>query len=318
LPISTQLDYLPRQYLSNSLTRDTAVVTSLTANVTNPFKGLLPNGGTLNGNTVQRQQLLIPYPQYPIGTGTSGGIVLGTNPAGSSYYHSLNVRVQKRFTNRVTLLNNFVYNKLIDRLVYLNDSDAAPEKRVSADSRPLRDVVALSYQLPGKFQRKLAQEILAGWVINGIATFQSGPPLGWGNIVYFGGPLNFNPHQPNGPAFDTSLFYFHDAAVQTGGVDDPKKQIADQRIALTNNIRTFDTQFNNLRRDPTKNLDLSLLKKFSFGERRFFEMRFEAFNVTNRVGFGAPNLTPSNALFGQITTQANTPRRLQVGARLVW
>ncbi len=301
LPISTQLDYVPRQYLSTSQLRDAAAVTLLTGTVTNPLKGLLPNSSSLNGSTIARQQLLIPFPQYAVGAGTSNGIVLGTNPAGSSYYHSFNVRVQKRFTNGLTLLNNFIWSKLVDHLVYLNDFDPAPEKRVSSDSRPLREVLAASYQLPGKFQNRITNAVLGRWAINGIATFQSGPPLGWGNVVYLGGPLNFNPHQPNGPAFDINQFV-------TASSVQPTAQ----------NIRVFDTNFNNLRRDPTKNVDMSILKKFGLGEKRFFEVRFEAFNVTNRVGFGGPNLSPTNLLFGQITTQANTPRRVQVGARLVW
>ena len=85
-------------------------------------------------------------------------------------------------------------------------------------------------------------------------------------------------------------------------------------------IRTFDLQFNNLRRNRTRNLDVSKLKKFVFSEngRRYPQFRVEAFNVTNRVTFGAPQLAPTNALFGQISTQANTPRRLQTGMRLVW
>ena len=84
------------------------------------------------------------------------------------------------------------------------------------------------------------------------------------------------------------------------------------------NIRTFNSQFNNLRRDRTKNLDLSLLKKFTLGERKYLQIRFESFNLTNRVTFAAPNLTPKSTTFGLITAQAKTPRRIQVGARLAW
>jgi len=87
---------------------------------------------------------------------------------------------------------------------------------------------------------------------------------------------------------------------------------------LANNIRTFSTQFGKSRADPTKNLDLSVLKKFSLGERRYLQLRFESFNVTNRVTFSAPNVTPTSASLGMITAQANTPRRSQVGARIVW
>lgn len=148
LLVNTQLDYLSRQYLSTSLVRDSANNTLLSSAVTNPFKGLLPNSSTLNGNTVALRQLLAPFPQYPVGSGTANGLILQSNNAGSSYYQSLNVRLQKRFTNGLTLINNFIWNRLIDRLAYLNDSDTVLEKRLSSDSRPVRNVLASTYQLP--------------------------------------------------------------------------------------------------------------------------------------------------------------------------
>jgi hypothetical protein len=86
-----------------------------------------------------------------------------------------------------------------------------------------------------------------------------------------------------------------------------------------NNIRYFDTQFNNLRRDPTKNLDVSMDKNFRIAERKYFQIRFEAFNVPNRVGFGSPNLSATGASgFGYITSQANTPRHIESAIKLVW
>src|SRR5215475_10114165 len=104
--------------------------------------------------------------------------MLGNTP-GSSYFQSLNVRLQKRLTNGLTLINNFIYSKNIDRLVYLNDSDTAPEKRVSSDSRPLRDVFAATYDLPvgrGKrlgIQSRLGDAVVGGWKINASMLVQS-------------------------------------------------------------------------------------------------------------------------------------------------
>ena len=92
--------------------------------------------------------------------------------------------------------------------------------------------------------------------------------------------------------------------------------ISNQQLA--SNIRTFDTQYNNLRRDPTKNLDVSMLKRFKLGEKKYFQLRFEGFNVTNRVTFSAPNTSPTSSAFALITNTANTPRRIQIAARLVW
>ena len=135
--------------------------------------------------------------------------------------------------------------------------------------------------------------------------FQSGPPLSWGNVVYLGGPLDWNPHPQNpltpGATMNTAEFYTASSLQPSDG------------------IRTFDTYFNNLRRDPTKNADLSLLKKFQLREKMYLQLRFEGFNITNRVGFNAPvSLSPTNASFSEITTQASTPRRIQIGARMVW
>lgn len=124
--------------------------------------------------------------------------------------------------------------------------------------------------------------------------------LTWGNYIYFGGPLHYNNHQPNGLAFDTSQF----------------DTIASHQLVF--NIRTFDDQFNNLRRDKTNQLDLSLTKKFNFTESKYLQVRFEAYNVVNHVTFGAAQTNPTNAAFGTIGTQANTPRRIETGLRLVW
>ena len=306
LTSNIQLDTIPRQYLSTSPVRDNTTINLLSGSVPNPFKGLLPNSTSLNGSTVALSQLLVPFPQYPAGSGTSNGIVMGGNYGGESYFDSLNVRLQKRFTNGLTLIDNFVWSQEIERVSYLNDTDPAPEKRVSAVSRPLREILAASYALPigrGKalnIRSRLPNAVLGGWALNGVLTLQSGAPLAWGNMLYYGGPLNLQPHQPNGPAFDITRF----------------NTVSSQQLA--DNIRTFNTQFNNLRADPVKNLDMSVLKNFPIREQKYMQIRFETFNTTNRVTFAGPGLTPTSSTFGLITTQANTPRRLQVGARLVW
>src|SRR5262249_23103028 len=63
LPLSRSLAVVPAQYLSTLPVRDQPAIDSLTANVANPFAGLVP-GTTLNGSTIQRQQLLQAFPQF--------------------------------------------------------------------------------------------------------------------------------------------------------------------------------------------------------------------------------------------------------------
>lgn len=232
------------------------------------------------------------------------------NGAGSSYFHSLNLRFQKRFTNRLTFLYNFAYSKLISENKYLNDSDFAPERRVANDNRPVRNVLWGSYELPfgrgtrfdlGRFGNRMA----GGWSFNGALTLQSGSQIGWGNMVYFGGPLKLEPHQPDGLAFDFTRF-------ATGSSTQPVVN------NINTNIRYFNSQFGDLRRDTVKNLDSSLIKRVDIGEPRYLRLRFETFNTTNRVTFGNPNNSPASAAFGTLGSQVITPRRVQIGARLVW
>lgn len=298
----TNLNILPRQYLSPDLTRNNAVISLLSGSVANPMQGLLPNSSSLNGSTVALSQLLLPHPQFPSGS----GVDMQNAPSGESYFNSLNVRLQKRFTHGITLIQNFSYNAMVERISRLNDSDPALEKRVSGDSRPLRETLAMTWDVPiGRNQHwnpqsRILNAILGGWSVNGALSLQSGPPLSWGNVFYDGGPLNFQPHNPNGSTFDTTQF------------------VTASSLQPSDNIRYFDTYFNNLRRDPTKNLDTSVLKRFGLGERRYLQLRFEGFNVTNRVTFSAPQLSPTNSAFGQISSQANNPRKIQLAARLVW
>jgi len=142
--------------------------------------------------------------------------------------------------------------------------------------------------------------LAGGWGLSGILTLQSGPNLSWGNYIYYGGPLNPNAHQPDGLAFDITRF----------------NTVSAQQ--LVDNVRYFDQQFNNLRRDPTKQLDATMSKSFKLNEKRYFQFRVEAFNLTNRVTFGGPQTSPTNSAFGTISSQANTPRRIESGLRLVW
>ncbi len=192
LPIETQLDYIPAQYLSKSLLRDNNVNSQLTGTTANPFNGLITSG-TLNASKVAAAQLLIPFPQYvvpavPTASTPANGVIMQENPAGSSYYESLNVRLQKRLSNNITVLNNFVWSRLTDRLAYLNDSDPAPEKRISSDSRPLRDVAAATYSLPigrGRalnLQNRWVDGLIGGWGLSGIVTLQSGPVINLGQL----------------------------------------------------------------------------------------------------------------------------------------
>jgi hypothetical protein len=321
LPIDfTQLNGIPRQFLSTLPARDPNQ-TYLASTVPNPFFGLPNTSVSANANTTPAQ-LLARFPEFPVGDSAtgwsgSGGVLEQNLNAGSSYFNSLNVRVQKRLSQGLSFTFNYSFSKLIERVTWLNASDPVPEKRISAIDHPNRFVTAITYELPlgrGRlvhFQSRWANSLAGGWVVNSVYTYQTGQPIQWtngsttspGDYVYLGGPIVVNNREadPGVPAFNVSAF-------DTKPAD-----------AFNYHLRTFPTMIGNLRQDGINQWDPSLLKRFQFTEKAYLQLRFEFFNVLNHPVFPTPNTTASNTLFGTISgAQANRPRSIQLGARVVF
>lgn len=64
--------------------------------------------------------------------------------------------------------------------------------------------------------------------------------------------------------------------------------------------------------------NVSIARTFQITEGIRVDLRGEAFNLFNRTifGTGSTNLNAGN--FGVVTSQANTPRQMQVGLKLYW
>ncbi|MGH9782936.1 MAG: hypothetical protein ACRD88_02020, partial [Terriglobia bacterium] len=73
-----------------------------------------------------------------------------------------------------------------------------------------------------------------------------------------------------------------------------------------------------VRTDMVRNWDLSLFKQFAITERVRTQFRGEFFNAMNTPLFGSPNTTVNSAAFGVITSQANAPRQIQFGLKLLF
>jgi hypothetical protein len=320
IPVPRQLNTIPRQYLSTSPLRDTNVINYLTAKVTDPFKGLAP-GTTLDASTIARSQLLLPYPQF---TGITSEI-----DGGTSRYNSGMVRMERRFAQGFTLEGSYTRSRLRARTSMLNDTDAEPFDQISSDDRPTRVTISGVWELPiGKGRRwghqwnSAVDSVLGGWQLGGIYIWQSGRPISLGNRYFSGDPnlltTKYSTKKPDQPVFDLSGSYFHDAAVQTNGVDDPVKQRSDQRIALANNIRTLPNYLPAFRGAPITGLDLSMVKTAKIGERFKAQFRAEMVNSLNYVQFANPNTTPTSAAFGTVSSQDNDPRTLQLSVKLLF
>lgn len=303
--VNRSLDYVPTQYLNVGQSRNSSVVSFLQAQVANPFAGLLP-GSSINGSTVQRQQLLMQYPEFT-------SVTEDDYPSGFSLYDGLEARLEKRLANGVRFMVNYEWSKRFEGVSYLNAQDTRPEKRIAADDRPQHLVVTSTYELPFGPDRRfrvhvpVAGYLVSGWNLTEVYTYQpDGAPLTWGDVIYLGpgGNLNnlhVNPRAVNG-AFDTSQF---------------DRKSADQPVTGTH-IRTLPTQVTNARADGINSLDLSLIKNNQIFDRLRLQLRADFFNALNHPQFGTPNLSPTSSSFGTITSQANLPRTVQLGARFVF
>jgi len=189
LPITfTELNGIPRQYLSTLPFRDPAVIGALTASVANPFQGLIP-GTSLNSSKTTARQLLAPFPEFPVADSTtfSSGVTENNLDVGSSNFHSFNVRLEKRLSQGLSLVGVYSFSKLIEADSWLNNTDPAPERRVSPFDHTHHFVIAANYELPigrGKLlnlESGWLNSLLGGWSTNAIYTYQTGAPILWMN-----------------------------------------------------------------------------------------------------------------------------------------
>ena len=167
---------------------------------------------------------------------------------GSSAFDSAQFRLERRFSGGYTVLASYTWSNFKEQVTRLNDTDTDYEERYQDTHLPHRLVMNGIWELPfghgrryGSGANQVANAIIGNWSVSAIWNWQSGRPnITMGNVYYDGDITQLKTDytdDPSQPVFDTSGFYFHDAAVQTNGVDDPAKQRADQRIRLANNVR---------------------------------------------------------------------------------
>ena len=308
LPLPWQMDQL-----ADSQIRPDA---GLLETVPNPFFGIIPVG-PLSTRTVQRGELLTPYPQYP-------GVSFAGTSWGNSNFHSFQATFKKRFSQSGTIVTAYTWSKLIadggdnawDSSGFRNFNCRACERSVSPYHYPHRLVMTSTYELPfgkgkqfGSQWNRLVNAVLGQWQVNGVLTLSSGSPL---QMLTTG---------------NTSFSF--------GGGQRPDSTGQDARLDSPTLDRWFDTgafklpaQYTfgnmgrmhpNLRSDFVETLDMSVFKRFNIvGERVALELRGESFNALNHPVFGSPNTTVGNAQFGRVTGTANAPRQTQFALKLLW
>ena len=300
LPTTRDLDYIPNQYLSASPVRDQQTIDFLSANVPNPFAGLLPGTG-LNGSTIARSQLLRAYPQF-------SGVSM-VDHQGYSWFHSLQVRMERRFSKGFTAMSSYTFSKTMEATGFLNPGDMVPYKSISGIDRThalsFSGIMELPFGRGKRFGQNVSRPLdlfLGGWQVGPMWLVNSGEPLGFGNALFIGNikdiPL---------PAGQRNIDRWFNT-------DAGFNKVPAQQLAF--NLRTFPPLLAGLRAGTYNSWNISLLKKTRIHERHTFEYRVEFLNAFNHPSAWAPpNTSPTSSAFGRVTGMYALPRVVQMGLK---
>jgi hypothetical protein len=307
-----------------------------------------------NGITGPTQQLgLLQYdmPYY-------GNLnLLGSN-IGSSTFHAMHLRAEKRMANGFSVLANYTFSRLLDNvggpeaetLSSINSTaQGAKNPQTVLDPQSVwglstldqthRFSTAYIYEIPvgkGKrwmgtpstFAAKTLDAIIGGWGVSGYTVFVSGKPVRMGStagninngikVNSTFGSYTTSDHNLANPQFDGDK-----RKILVGPTENPAG-----RIGAFDRTKVTPAQYfvlgslpgvdPNLRHPGFTQTDLSLMKSFILTERTRLQFRSEFQNAFNIRGYGQYNTTVGDLQFGLIRTAGNAPRQIQLSLRLTF
>ena len=283
--------------------------------------GLIPAGGIVNATQTKILNQIRQYRGY--------GGMYGDDTIFSSNYNSLQVAVKKRFKGKSLIDGNYTWQKLLTNSPA--DRSGAPQDRFNIGQEYGRSIldrtnyasIDFVYELPFyKEQRGVVGHILGGWEVSGIVALNSGLPItvaasaggtiNGASFVDAGGlgiigssPAGFRPDQIADTRTGTGLKaiskWFNTAAFAAPNL----------ALGLPGNAKRGTIIGPGFQRE-----DLGIFRTFRIFESLSFQLRGEAFNVTNHTNLGPPAVTATTpSTFGTITSSREA-RILQIGGKL--
>ncbi len=268
--------------------------------VANPFYNILTvdkfPGPLRYQPTVSISSLMKPYPQYGDITAIDG------QRGGKVHYQSLQIKLQKNYSQGLSLLLGYNYHFEKDQRFY-NDVAMYQQEYTWINSPASRQRLSIAgaWEIPlGKGRPYLSgvspflNALVGGWNLSSVLNWRSGRYMVFDAMVANGDPHIENP----GPSrwFDTSVF--------------------SQIPAYT--ARTNPWLYDGLTGPGMLNIDTSLTKAFFITEKVRFILRMDSFNVLNNMTWADPDTNFYSSTFGQSTNQLGNTfgRRTQLGLRV--
>jgi hypothetical protein len=239
---------------------------------------------------------------------------------GTSHYNALQLKFQQRFDRGLSLLSAYTFGKSTDDASGFFASTGDPnfpqdslhpelEKGRSSFDLRHRFSLSFSWELPGGS----AVSLLRDMELQGILTFQSGPPF----------TVALLPEFDNSNTGRSTLgFGANDRPhlVRDASLDDrsPDRWFNAGAFAIPD-YGSFGNAGRNILDGPGRqNLNLGIIKHLPLGTSEWrLQLRAEAFNLFNRANFQLPDAFVGSPTFGQVVS-ADSPRRCQFGVRLIF
>ena len=264
-----------------------------------------------------------PVQVFPVSSAI--GLLNTMESDASSTYHSLQVKLAKRFSQGLSFLAAYTFSKSIDDsngYWGYNGGSSLPqdsfnygkaERALSIFDTRHRFVVSYSWDLPlGKGRRFLSHAnpivtyALGGWQLSGITSASSGRPftpiisVDRANTANSGElrPVRLSSGELSGSAQNVNHWF------------DPKAFGLPAPFTYGNSGRNI------LIAPGLVDFDCALVKSFTITEKFRLQLRGEAFNLLNTPQFGLPNRTVDLPQAGIISGTFGPPRQIQLALRL--
>jgi hypothetical protein len=341
-PFTESLSYLPAQYWATGSTYNATEQAQMTATNPNPF--YIGNLTSLQQSNPSLYNYLDTISWFTSKTLTTQQLLRANLNAGAglseadavrakSWYQDMQILYTKRFSHGV--LTSLSYTRAYGRQQWQpNSFDQTLSWELNPNTRPNRLVWNAVWELPfGKGRQWLTQgpiqHIVGGWQLSWVYQYQTGAPMAWGNLFYYGSVDQIV------QALDESATHSANSRqeLSNAAVYSPVFNPADSATAAipstfvgfegrtafqpgSYQIREFPQYVNALRVDPIRQWDVKIYRRFTIYERLNLNLGFDALNLTNHVQFGSPVLSPTATNFGAVTSQANGARQLQMNVRI--
>jgi hypothetical protein len=247
-------------------------------------------------------------------------VIIGTENGGSSTFHGLITKLERRYSSGVSFLFSYTYSKAIDDSHSSSNFSGTPSnaqcrcdlrgnKGPSAFDISHRGILSFGYEMPfGRGRPFLSgggasNKLFGGWQMNGIVYAQSGPTAQintQGDNANIGtGAGSGNNQRPNlvGNQFDG---IDQGADIKNRGVNVGSFYFNRAAYALPPLFRLGNLGKNTFRGPGGSSVDYSIFKNTSITERINTQFRAEFFNLFNQNNFGLPGLLVGTPAFGII------------------